>query len=380
MKQLSVVPAPLSFAGAPPERVLVIVTRRIGDVLLATPVLHSIKQAWRYAAVDVLVFRGTEGFLSGNPDVNRVVTVPERPRFSEQLKLARTILRRYDLALSLLPGDRPTLYAWIAGKRRVGLMVDEPKARWKQRLLDAWVPFDNTDTHTVRMHLALLDAIGIPAQAAVLASWTSHDTQLVQTLLAPLGSASYAVIHPYPKFRYKMWTVDGWIAVARSLTGRGLRIVLTGGGEREEREYVAAVAARVPQALNLAGQLTLGGTALVLSKAAVYVGPDTATTHAAAALGVPTVALYGPTNPVKWGPWPAGQPSGANPWTRTGSQAVKNVRLVQGAGDCVPCAFEGCERHIASVSECLSSLPPERVIAAIDALIGSPHLIAQVPN
>jgi heptosyltransferase-3 len=55
---------------------------------------------------------------------------------------------------------------------------------------------------------------------------------------------------------------------------------------------------------------------------------------------------------------------------RTGSQAVGNVRLVQGSGSCVPCGFEGCERHIASTSDCLTSLPPERVIAAIKDLVG----------
>ena len=365
-----VVPAPLSFADRPPQRVLVIATRRIGDVLLATPVLHSLKRAWPGAELDVLVFAGTEGLLAGNGDVRTVLTVPERPRFAEHARLAARIARRYDLALSLLPGDRPTLYAWLAGKRRVGLMLDERKARWKQRLLHAWVPFDNVDTHTVRMHLALLDAIGIAPDPSVRASWTREDERMIEHLLAPLGGAPYAVIHAYPKFRYKMWTVEGWIAVARWLGSRGLRVVLTGSPAAEECEYVNAIVQETPDALNLAGKLSLGGTALLLSKAALYVGPDTAVTHAAAALGTPTVALYGPTNPVKWGPWPSGQPASLNPWQRVGTQAARNVRLVQGEGPCVPCALEGCERHIASSSDCLTGMRPERVIAAIEDLIG----------
>ena len=355
----------------PPQSVLVVVTRRIGDVLLSTPVLGSLKAAWPESSIDVLVFAGTQGFLVGNADVDRVLTVPERPGFIPHLRFVRTIARRYDLALSLVPGDRPTLYAWIAGRRRAGLLVPDDKSLWKRRLLDAWVPFDNAGTHTVRMHLALLDVLGIRGAANVLASWTPEDEKVATTLLSPLGGAPYAVLHPHPKFRYKMWTVEGWIAVGRWLEERDLRVVLTGGPGTDEREYVASIAAAIPGALDIAGRLSLGGVAFVVARATVYVGPDTAVTHAAAALGVPTVALFGPTNPVKWGPWPAHHPADTNPWLRTGSQARGSVRLVQGAGACVPCGNEGCERHVESSSDCLTALPPEPVISAIRDLLES---------
>jgi heptosyltransferase III len=365
----AVMGAVLSFADAPPKRVLVVVTRRIGDVLLATPVLHSLKRAWPDAELDLLVFAGTEGFVSGNRDVHRVLTVPERPRFAQHLGLAARLVRRYDLALSLLPGDRPTLYAWLAGRRRAGLLEATPKARWKRRLLDAWVPFDDRDTHTVRMYLALLRTVGVSASPQVTAAWTERDAQLAAELLSPLHGVPYAVMHPYPKFRYKMWTVEGWVSLAHWLGARGFKVVLTAGPAADECEYVGRIAERVPDVLNLSGKLTLGATALVVSRAVVYVGPDTAITHAAAALGIPTVALYGPTNPVKWGPWPAGHTAHENPWLRTGSQSSAHVRLVQGSGPCVPCALEGCERHVESRSDCLTGMTPERVIAAVEDVL-----------
>ena len=62
-----------------PASVLVVVTRRLGDVLLATPLLRSIKAAWPQAAVDALVFEGTRDVVAGHPDVRRVLTVAERP-------------------------------------------------------------------------------------------------------------------------------------------------------------------------------------------------------------------------------------------------------------------------------------------------------------
>jgi heptosyltransferase-3 len=359
----------ISFA-TPPESVLVIVTRRIGDVLLATPVLRSLKNAWPHARLDVLAFAGTQGFLVGNPDVQHVLTIPERPGLIEHLRFAATFARDYDLALSLVPGDRPTLYAYIAGRQRAGLLVPNQKSRWKRRLLHAWVPFDDRETHTVRMHLKLLEAVGVRAAPAVHASWTAEDEKLVDVLLAPLEGARYAVLHPYPKFRYKMWTESGWMALGAWLSEHGFQVVLTGGGDPDERAYVSRIAGRIPDALDLSGKLGLGGVARVLSRADVYVGPDTAITHAAAALGVPTVALFGPSNPVKWGPWPAKHRAESNPWVRTGTQSTGNVLLIQGTGACVPCGNEGCERHIASASDCLVNLPAERVIAGVSDLVG----------
>jgi heptosyltransferase-3 len=363
----AVVPRPLTVR-KPPGRVLVIVTRRIGDVLLATPVLRSLKQAWPQAQIDVLVFDGTQGFVTANRDVSRVLTVPERPRLRDHLRLAAVVLRRYELALSLVPGDRPTLYAFLAGRRRAGLLIASRKHWWKRALLNAWVPFDGLNTHTVLMHLALLEAVQVPPVREVVPAFTAADKAVADGLLARLGGAPYAVLHPYPKFRYKMWHEQGWIELARWLQKQGLRVVLTGSSDSAEREYVGRIASRIENTLDLSGKASLGALAAVLSAAAVYVGPDTAVTHAAAALGVPTVALFGPTDPVKWGPWPAGYTAARNPWRRHGDQQVNRVRLLQGRARCVPCLKEGCEGHVASSSECLVHLSPQIVIAAVREL------------
>ena len=103
--------------------------------------------------------------------------------------------------------------------------------------------------------------------------------------------------------------------------------------------------------INLAGRLSVAQSACVIAGARLYVGPDTLTTHVAAALGVPTVALYGPSNPVKWGPWPKDFAGATSPWRRVGVQSMGNVELVQGVGACVPCMREGCDQHVASFSD-----------------------------
>ncbi len=356
----------------PPDRILVVVTLRIGDVLLSTPVIRSLRLAWPQAKIDVLVFEHTEGILLRNPDIECVITVPARPGFWRHMRLMFSLLRRYDLALTTLLGDRPTLYTWMAGKTRLGMQDGSKKEHWKQYLLTHWAKFEHVDCHTVLTNLGLVDLLGIKRSHEVVVAWNRSDENSVgEALPFEIGAEAYAVLHMSPKFTYKMWQRDGWIELAEWLADRGIRSVLTGSSDPAELSYVELIYRSMPSnTVNIAGKLSLAENAFLISSAKYYIGPDTALTHMAAALGTPTVALFGPSNPVKWGPWPKGYEQFCNPYRRKGTQHVNNVVLVQGEGDCVPCMEEGCDRHNASLSDCLQKLPAARVIAAIQELSG----------
>ena len=356
------------MSNAAPERILVVCTRRIGDVLLVTPLIRSLRRAWPAARIDALVFRGTAGVLEGNPDLTRIIAVPERSRWRERLRELRGLWRQYDLALSCLPSDRARIYGWAAGRRHLGMLQAGERGR-KRWWFDATVEFDDLDTHTVAMGLQLADLAGIARCPEVVLPTAGGG--LPDGVRGP-----FAVLHPYPKFNYKMWTEAGWGALARALQARGLQVVLTGSADADEVACCARVAT-ASGALSLAGQLTLGQTADLLRQARLFVGPDTAVTHLAAAAGIPTIALFGPSNPVKWGPWPVGWTDRHSPWARVGSGRQGNVHLLQGEGDCVPCRLEGCDRHVDSFSHCLQTLPEARVIAiALELLDGEPAATA----
>lgn len=350
-----------------PRSILLVVTLRIGDVLLATPFLRSLRRAWPHADIDMLVLEHTDGILLNNPDIRSVITVPLRSSLRDHLGKVMPLFRKYDLAVTTLMSDRPILYAWIAGRTRIGMLDDSVKQHWKQRLLSRWASFDNLNTHTVLMNLHLADLLGIERSYEVVVSWSANDeSSVIGALPFDIGVEPFAVLHMYPKFSYKMWRRDGWIDLARWLAKTGVRSVLTGSDAPEELDYVDRIFhAMPPGTVNLAGKLSLAGSAFLISRARYYVGPDTALTHVAAALGTPTVALFGPSNPVKWGPWPKGYAEDRNPYRMKGTQRVNNVVLLQGEGDCVPCREEGCEHHTASLSDCLQNLPAARVIAAL---------------
>ena len=358
-----------------PGRVLVIVTRRIGDVLLSVPLVRSLKSAWPSARIDMLVFKGTEGVLAGNPDLDEVIVVPASQQAFEALHLARRLWRRYDLAISTSPSDRPTLYAWIAGKRRIGVMASGAKHAWKRALLHVTVPFDDLDTHTVVQNLWLADVLGLARRFEMPMGRSEEDERRVEGMFPGFRKARFAVLHLFPKFTYKMWDPVQWRELAAWLNDRGIIVVLSGSSDPQELGYVNEFADLLGRRsenlrpLNLAGKLSFSQLAVLLERAALYVGPDTVTTHLAAAVGVPTVALFGPSNPVKWGPWPQGCDADPSPYRFRGTQFVGNVALVQGAGHCVPCLLEGCARHEGSESVCLQMLAAGTVIEAAENLL-----------
>lgn len=340
-------------------RVLVITLQRFGDVLLTTPLVRAIRQGMPGARIDMLVFSGTEGILAGNPDIESVIAIPRRPGAFKTASLIWRFWRRYDLAISTQSGDRPTLAAAIAGRRRVGF-VPPGGARWKRLLMDRSIVAD-ADAHRVVELFRLADSLGIYERPDVVAP----------ARVPPLAArAPYAVLHASPLYQIRRWTDDGWRALARSLAQRHLAVVVTGGPGDGEREYLDRVWSPVHSLVERAdGRMNWGELAQLLSGAAVYVGPDTSMTHLAASTGCPTVAIYGPASPRSMGPWPVG--GLREPWAHVDTvQRRGNVWVVQNPLPCVPCDRLGCDNHLNSRSQCLDELSPVQVMRAVDEALG----------
>jgi lipopolysaccharide heptosyltransferase III len=348
----------------PNPRVLTITLRRLGDVLLTTPLIRSLKRALPQASIDAMVFAGTEGILSGNPDLNDVIAIPQRPSIAEAAGILRRVWRRYDLAMPTQIGDRPDFFAWAAGRRRVGLFEDSDSGRWwKRRVLDQPV-ICNWSNHRVTEMLRLADAIGVPRRDEIVCP--QDPNAAAKALPGP-----YAVLHAAPMYRIRRWTDAGWRALARALTERGLIVAVTGGPGPAEKDYLDCVWRGLdPPVVRLDGALHWPELALLLRNAAVFVGPETSVTHLAAAAGAPTVALYGPATPTEMGPWPIG---GLQPqWSPAGTiQHRGNVWLVQNPLPCMPCNKLGCEGHIESYSRCLDELPVQQVLRAVDRALAT---------
>jgi heptosyltransferase-3 len=356
----------------PPGRLLIICIRRIGDVLLVTPLIRTFKRHWPEAKIDLLVFKGTESILSANPDVQNIITIEEHPDFFTHYHLIKKIFRVYDIAISTLPGDKAILYAYFAAKYRVGMLGADKSRWWKCLLLSETVEFDNISTHTVLMNLRLAEILQLNPCSEIVVSWQEKDKYKVTQLIDI--NEKLAILHLRPKFSYKEWVQEAWVTVANWLLQGGYTVVLTGDRTESEKKMATELLDRLPEGvINMVGHLSLNQLGFLLSLAKIYIGPDTVVTHMAAALGIPTMALFGPSNPVKWGPWPK-EWKLSNPFVRIGSQHRNNVYLMQGAGVCVPCFQEGCDRHIKSHSRCLQDLTAQQVINKVSMLINQDSL------
>lgn len=353
--------------------ILVVVTRQIGDVLLTTPLVRAARQRWPDARIDVLGLDGTLGMLRGNPDVGALIAMPARPGLRGVLRLARQLWRRYDLALVADPGDRAHLIGWIAARCRSGLLpVNNRSNWWKRRLLahEVTADGDRGTTHVVEEKLQLLapwrdTATASPARPGPPTVVAPASEALPQALQEQLAS-SYVVLHTPSMWPYKQWPIAHFRTLAARLAQAGRQVVLTGGPGAGDRATVSAMDGAAPAGLLLdAGLLNFNQLAGLLRGAALYVGPDTSVSHLAAACGTRVLAIFGPTNPQRWAPWPAVDACAPVRFVRKADmQTAGNVTLMQAAvRDCVPCGRAGCEDHRMSRADCLAAITPERVAA-----------------
>lgn len=340
----------------PPERILCIKLKHIGDVLLMTPAIRALHQAWPGSRIAALVPRGTEGVLAGNPDLDEVLVLDRGEGWRGNWRIIRA-LRRYapDLVLEMGQGDREAVLGWLSGARqRVGY-APRWSGQWRRVLLSRMIAW-NGRTHVIESNVELVRACGIPATAdrPVLVVEPGARARMAAHLesagLRP--NQPLVVVHPVSRWLFKAWPETGCAEVIRHLVGQaGVAVAVTSGPEAKEMDAARRIlaGAGVP-AIDLVGRTTLIDLAAVLERAQLFLGVDSAPMHMAAALGVPVLALFGPSGEHHWGPWGEGHVVLASPYL------------------CRPCGRDGCLGT--KVSDCLEALSAQTVIRAAEPFLG----------
>ena len=362
------------------KRILVIAVPGIGDVILVAPLLRSLRCAWPGARIDLLVRDGrSEG--ERNPDVSRVLVQPRRPSFVDSLRFLASIFRRYDLAISTSTTDRSFINLYCAAPRRIGKIASPGfKTWWKRKIVRTALLID-PDTHVLVENLRLADLLGIerhypwesPQPALVPASCNAA----VERLFKP-----YAVVHLMPGNVLRQWPDEHWRSVIDALRNRGIAVVATGSGDPAEVAYVDKILTGCSEGQelaplgSLAGQLQFNELAALIQRAVLFIGPDTSVSHMAATAGVPVVALFGPTDVARWGPWPSKWLSKPgcddSPWQRDLlEQTQGNVTILRITCDCGS-RTPDCRLTPSTRASCMTRLAPERVLEAVGRLLHRP--------
>ncbi|HKT34259.1 MAG TPA: putative lipopolysaccharide heptosyltransferase III [Nitrospira sp.] len=286
-----------------PRNILAIKLRYLGDVLLATPTLQALKTAYPTARLTVVVNRGTEEILRGNPDVDEILPLDRGP-IAEQFRFVLEIRRRrFDTVVDLTDGDRAAFLTWISGAGiRIGFNEEQ---RWTGRCYTTVVRAGE-QVHRIERDLAALVPLGIEVRNRIprlclAPEDDTHVEQLVRQLAIPTDR-SWVVIQPGARYWFKAWPPERFAALADRLTDRFGCQVLVGGSPEEAALTQAVVNQAKSRLLSIAGRSNVRTLAALLKRSVLFVGNDTGAMHIAAAVGAPVVGLFGPSSPIEWGP------------------------------------------------------------------------------
>jgi len=346
---------------AQPTRIIVLRSGAVGDCILSTPALSALRRAYPSAHLTLLGDPFSADLFKGSPDIDRLIKLdPKVMRRREYLTaLLRLRRERFSLLVDLHGNSRTFLQTLlIGGKRRLGF-----ETRHSRSIVYTHRAPYRMDVHTVFRQLELLRPIGVtidpsnPTETSLCVTISESERREARALLdaagLPIGHP-YAVLHPGAGagLRLKQWRPDRFAAVAvRIQESLGLEMVVTGSGEGERPVVEQVMAAARRPMISLFNKTGLRTLAAVLEGAALYVGCDTGPMHLSAALGTPVVALFGPTDPVRWSPW------SPTPW-----------RVIRAGLPCSPCPGKICPYNV----ECMSSLEVDQVFEAAQELCRAP--------
>ncbi len=343
-------------------RALVVVTRYLGDVLLATPLARALATAGYEVAW--LVAPGTEAVLASQPFAREVHTL--NPSLGVLREAVQRLRGRFAIACVITGSDRATAVARLVADKVYALLPTRWQDGWKRAMVTRWITHD-AHSHMVYYNHDLCRLAGIaPSHAAPALEWSSDDETTVRKYLGWDEQVRFAQLHPFARWNYKLWPDAHWRQLIERLHETGLHVVITAGPAEASRAraLIEDTGLDATRTRILAGTLNWAQLAALSARSTLYVGLDTANTHLAAGCGAPVVALYGPTDPRIWGPWPKNWNHGRSPYRPRagGIQHANNVTLIQRRDvGCLPCQKEGCAHHRESDSDCLSTLPVEMV-------------------
>ena len=322
-----------------PTNILLIQLGDIGDVVLTTPSIRALKEAYPQAHVSILVSKPYGSLLKSDPNICEVVEIvrtrgslPHRLR--ELITFAKCIRHKnFDLVIDLRTGDRGAILSFLTGAAiRVGCHGNKNQF---------WHNFCYTTTlHNLQVaqlpvhpgadqSLRILRKLGVDTSDSIPKLNIAPETNLTAVaILSRVGLAAgerFISINPFSRWKYKEWSNQKWGDVIDKIwEAHHIPSVLIGSSE-ESADCQSILKGREAHTHNLAGKTTLAELAAVISMSSLHLGVDSAAPHIAAALGTPTLTIHGPTD---WRSWRI---------------VDAQHKVVSSNMNCLPCNRTGCD-------------------------------------
>lgn len=331
-----------------PLKILILKPSSLGDVVQALPVLRLLKLHWPESDIYWWVESTLALLLEGDPDLSGVVLF-ERRRWSTPLhwpEMWRSVRwirdQSFDLVIDLQCLARSGAVGWLAdGKLLIGL--DEPR-EGARGFYDIVVPRRSFYTHAVDWYLGVLNTLHVPVHWNF--AWLPERPAVAAEVKRKwqTGNAHWIALQPGARWANKRWPVEHYAELVRRLTSAHPHFKFAILGGAADREWGTAIAqAHSQHCLDLTGKISLTEMVEWIRLSEMMISNDSGPMHVAAALGKPLVAIFGPTEPRRTGPYR--QPGSA----------------VQTDLPCVPCMKPRCSYF--KPLECLRSISPETILA-----------------
>jgi heptosyltransferase-3 len=345
------------------SNILLIQFGDIGDVVWATPAFRAVKETCPKANVSVLLREGIGLLLKADPYIHKIFEVKRnRGNFINKVKGQYRLLRalhkeRFDLVFDLRLDDRGAFMAFLSGAP-VRVAITCSGVLWRNRLFTHIVvpPAPKERIFgAAEQSLRLVREFGIDTKDTIPKLWVSEKVKRQAEKLFDGDNIStfhrWVTLNPFSRWPYKEWEYEKWVLIVDWLWEE-YEIPTIIVGAPEEREKAITIANQCKgRIFNLAGKTTLDELAALLRLSSLHVGVDSAAPHIAAAVGTPTITIYGPSD---WRDWaPRGKMHG----------------VVTPDRDCVPCYQKGCEGS--GTSKCFETLTVDKVERAIRIFLGN---------
>ncbi|HSW64568.1 MAG TPA: lipopolysaccharide heptosyltransferase I [Dissulfurispiraceae bacterium] len=332
-----------------PKKILIVKPSSLGDIVHSLAFLSTIHDHFPQSTIDWVVARGFEGLLEHHPIVHRLWII-RKDQWKDIRNLPATAREMRKLFLTLR-NEQYDLVVDLQGLLRSGLITHATKApvrigfkeaREGSRLFYTHTVTGGRDIHAVDRYLLIAAALGCEITNVAFPLPLVKETRGIETLKQELGN--YAVVVPGARKPANRWPAERYGALASLLPFR--TVVLGSTADAALAETV--VGASGNKALSLAGRTDLAGLVHIIRGSQLMVCNDTGPMHIAAALHVPVVALFGPANSKRTGPY--GQ-----------LDRVINPNL-----PCAPCYKKECKRPV-----CMEAISVEEVERAVKKVMSS---------
>ena len=285
-------------------KILALKLKRIGDLILTTPALLALREAFPQAHVTLCILENCAGLVPAIPAVDEVL-VFRNGRPNARL-LARLATGGFDVCLDFTGNDRSAFFTLLSHAPR-RITFGWVKRSWHRPLaFNTFVESSVRENHTIDHHLDLLQPLGIARRdvPVTLCLPPEADAAAARVLEAAGIAGPFAVVHPGTARAEKYWLPERWAAVIDHCQGTlGLPCVVTGSRAPFEQEHLAALRSRVRTPWrDFSGRLDLLGLGALIRRAGLLLSMDSAPVHFGAAFGTRQIALFGETNPFAWRP------------------------------------------------------------------------------